>query len=57
MVKQLMTFKEAKDFLNSTESWLRDKILKKQIPYIKLGRLIRFNKEALEKWLESKSQQ
>ncbi|MDP7322014.1 MAG: helix-turn-helix domain-containing protein [Bacteriovoracaceae bacterium] len=52
----LMTIKETQDYLNLKESKLRSMIFKDEIPYLKIGRLIRFRKEKLDEWLTSLDQ-
>ena len=51
--KQLLTLKETALFLNIKESRIRSAIFQNEIPYIKIGRLIRFNVSDLDKWIES----
>lgn len=48
---QLLKISETCSFLNVTESWLRRQIFLKTIPFKKVGRLIRFEKEELVQWL------
>ncbi len=50
----LININEAAKFLNLKISRLRAAVFRKEIPYVKLGALIRFDKEDLLKWLESK---
>lgn len=49
---QLLNFQEACAFLKIKESRLRTAILKREIPFIKLGRLIRFDLNDLITWLD-----
>jgi excisionase family DNA binding protein len=51
---QLMTIEEAAVFLNLKVSKLRKDIFNKEIPYYKIGSLIRFKKDELLKWLDKK---
>lgn len=48
---ELVDIKEACKILGVKESWLRSVIFKSEIPVIKLGRLIRFRKIDLEKYI------
>lgn len=48
----LMTLTEACDFLKIKKSRLRTAVFRREIPFIKIGRLIRFDKNDLIKWLE-----
>ncbi|NOT78256.1 MAG: helix-turn-helix domain-containing protein [Bacteriovoracaceae bacterium] len=43
---------QAAKFLNVKVSRLRTAILRKEIPYFKVGRLVRFHKHDLEKWID-----
>jgi excisionase family DNA binding protein len=43
---------QAAKFLNVKISRLRTAILRKEIPYFKVGRLVRFHKHDLEKWID-----
>ncbi|MEI8346255.1 MAG: helix-turn-helix domain-containing protein [Pseudomonadota bacterium] len=53
----LMTVRELAMFLGLKESWLRAKIFRKKIPFIKLGGgLIRFDKNDVLKWLETQKE-
>lgn len=49
----LLTIKEASDFLNVKISRLRTAILTREIPFLKVGRLVRFDKKDLIKWIDS----
>lgn len=48
----LLTISEASTFLNVKVSRLRTAVLTKEIPFLKMGRLIRFDKTDLLKWIE-----
>jgi len=48
----LITFSEACDFLKIKKSRLRTAIFRREIPFIKIGRLIRFDQNDLIRWLE-----
>lgn len=47
----ILTLAEACDFLKIKKSRLRTAIFKREIPFIKIGRLIRFDHEDLKAWL------
>lgn len=49
----LLTIKQAMEFLNVTQTWLRTRIFKKEIPYVKVGRLVRFRQVDLEEYVQS----
>ncbi len=48
----LLTINEASSFLNVKVSKLRTAVLNRDIPFLKMGRLIRFDKADLLKWIE-----
>lgn len=50
-IKNFLTINEASIYLNLKVSNLRSLVLKKQIPIIKIGRLIRFEKSQIDSWL------
>lgn len=52
----ILTFAEACDFLKIKKSRLRTAIFRKEIPFLKIGRLIRFDMCDLEKWIEELKQ-
>ena len=45
-----LSFQEAQEFLNVKESWLRNAVFKKEIPFHKFNRLIRFDMNDLLLW-------
>jgi excisionase family DNA binding protein len=54
MTGKLLNFSETKDFLNITTCHIRSLIFKKEIGFIKVGKLIRFSPEDLSKWINSR---
>lgn len=50
--KKLLTFDEASKLLNIKISRLRTAVFRKEIPFVKIGRLIRFRESDLNKWIE-----
>lgn len=50
----LMDIKELAALLNVKESWIRSKVFDGSLKYIKLGRLVRFNRKDIEKWLSTR---
>ncbi|CBW25677.1 phage-related conserved hypothetical protein [Halobacteriovorax marinus SJ] len=51
--KRLLTIEEAAQLLSLKVSRLRTAVFRKEIPYIKIGRLVRFHEEHLLNWIES----
>ena len=49
---ELLGIEDVKRLFKVKESKMRRAILKKEIPYIKLGGLVRFEKNELKKYLE-----
>lgn len=52
---QLLTKQEAADKIRIGQSGLNKLIGARKIPYVKIGRLVRFNEKELEKWITTKS--
>jgi excisionase family DNA binding protein len=51
-VTDLLDINQAATFLNVKVSRLRTAILRREIPFLKIGRLLRFHKKDLEGWIE-----
>jgi excisionase family DNA binding protein len=49
--------KELAGYLGVSASWINDRIQRKEIPYIKMGKHVRFNKTQINKWRETYSVQ
>lgn len=50
----LINIQELASLLDVKESWIRSRIFRNEIPYIKLGHLIRFDPIEIKKWIELK---
>ncbi len=44
---------EAAEYLHVTERWIRRAIAERRIPYVKVGRLVRFRKSDLDAYIEA----
>ncbi|MBI5374184.1 MAG: excisionase family DNA-binding protein [Candidatus Schekmanbacteria bacterium] len=53
--KQLMGTEEAAEFLGISKNTLYEWVIQRKVPFIKVGRLTKFKKVALEEWLENNS--
>lgn len=53
---ELIDTKQAAAYLNMKVSRLRNLVFIKQIPFLKIGASVRFNKSDLVAWLENKKQ-
>ena len=53
--KGLLKIDEVAQILNVKTSWIRSAVFKKEIPYIKVGNLLRFKKEELNEWMRQKT--
>lgn len=51
MEKSILTFEETCKFLQIKKSRLRTAIFRREIPFLKIGRLIRFDLDDLKVWL------
>jgi len=52
----LMTCKEAAEFLTVPESWIRRKTRLHEIPVVRLGRYARYRVSSLMEWLEDQEE-
>ncbi|MHC4270148.1 MAG: helix-turn-helix domain-containing protein [Planctomycetota bacterium] len=50
---KLMTVEELAGYLRVKESWIYDKIYKKEIPFHKCGKFPRFRKRYIDIWLKN----
>jgi excisionase family DNA binding protein len=55
--KQLLDTNEAAEYLGISRNTLYEWTIQKKIPYIKVGRLVKFRKEDLESWLKQRTQE
>jgi excisionase family DNA binding protein len=55
--KQLLDTKEAAEYLGISRNTLYEWVIQNKIPYIKVGRLVKFRKEDLEAWLKRRTQE
>ena len=53
--KKLLNIKELSDYLKIPANTLYSWVSQKRIPHIKVGRLNRFDIEAINKWIEENS--
>ena len=53
--KQLMDTKEASEFLGISKNTLYEWVIQNKVPYIKVGRLVKFRKGDLEEWLKKRT--
>lgn len=52
-IKKLLTISEAAQLLSLKVSRLRTAVFRKEIPFIKIGRLVRFKEDHLKEWIDS----
>lgn len=53
--EKLLTKNELAIFLNVSKKTIDKKVSLKEIPFIKIGRLVRFDKKEVQAWLNGKS--
>lgn len=51
---QLATLDEISQQLGVKRSWLRSQVFKKTIPFVKIGRHVRFDPMAIERWISQR---
>jgi excisionase family DNA binding protein len=47
----LFTVETLADYLKVSKQWIYERVRLKEIPYIKVGKLLRFRKSDIDKWL------
>lgn len=55
--KQLLNTEEASEFLGISRNTLYEWVLQRKIPFIKVGRLLKFKQKDLDKWLKKRTQE
>lgn len=50
-INKYLSYSEAATFLNVKVSWLKAAVFRRQIPFLKLNRLVRFDEDELRRWL------
>ncbi len=53
--KQLLDTKEASEFLGIQKNTLYEWVLQKKIPHVKVGRLLKFRRDDLTKWVDKRT--
>ena len=56
-LEQLLTFQKAAELLDVKPSWLKSMVFKKQIPFIKVGKHIRFCPKEIQNWIAERKVQ
>ena len=54
-MKKYVDIKEISEYLGSTVNTVYSWVHQKKIPYVKMGRLVRFDIKKIEEWLEDNS--
>lgn len=49
----LLNTKQVADYLGYSDSYVRQLVCARKIPYIKLGRSVRFDESDIQAWVES----
>ena len=52
----ILTVKDIASILKMKESWVRQRVHKDEIPYYKIGNLVRFNYKDILSWLDTKKE-
>lgn len=50
--EELLTLEQACDYLKCNKSWLYKKVQQKEIPFVKVGKYLRFKKKELDRWMK-----
>ncbi len=52
MEKRLLNIKEASEYLGIPKGSLYKLVWQRRIPFVKIGKALRFDKEKIDKWIE-----
>ncbi|MEK6579732.1 MAG: helix-turn-helix domain-containing protein [Bdellovibrionota bacterium] len=52
---KLLEITELAQFLSCTEKHIRNLVFRREIPFVKVGRLVRFNVGEIRSWLQERS--
>jgi excisionase family DNA binding protein len=55
-MEKYLTIEEVCDILQVKKHYIYGLTSRKQIPFVKLGRFVRFERDKIEKWLKDKAQ-
>ncbi len=55
MERRLLCVAELAEYLAVSKDFVYSLTYRKQIPFVKIGRAVRFNKAAIDRWLEKSS--
>nr|WP_281721756.1 helix-turn-helix domain-containing protein [Nitrosomonas nitrosa] len=53
--RRLLTIPEAAQYTGLSVHTLYAMVSQRRVPYVKLGRLVKFDREALEKWIKQQT--
>lgn len=53
-MKKLLTYPEASEYLSINQGTLRNMVYNRDIPFVKIGRMLRFDVEELNIWINTK---
>lgn len=56
VAKRLFTMAEAAEYTGLTEDAIRRKVSQRKIPFVKIDRFSRFDKQDLDRWIEENRQ-
>ncbi len=52
---EILTKKELAEYLDVPVTWIDRKVSYNEIPYIKIGKYVRFKKSAIDRWTDKKT--
>ena len=55
IIPQLLTIEQLAQRLGTTVRHVRRLVAERRVPYVKVGRLVRFDPEAVKSWLDASS--
>ena len=55
--ENLLTTRDLSQWLNVSEAFVRDQVFYRRIPYVKVGRLVRFDPKRIQEWLTGRERE
>ena len=55
LAHRLLNTAELSQWLNCTQKHVRNLVFRREIPFVKVGRLVRFNVAEIQMWLQERS--
>jgi excisionase family DNA binding protein len=51
---EMLDVGELAESLNVTQAWVRSAVFQRKIPFVKVGKCVRFQRKEIERWIEER---